>query len=60
MSRITDLQLEFKDDKFFVKRIGEPAQVSCEQLNVDAPSSNSGFPLSHLYFKLLDCKKQNR
>ena len=30
MSRITDLQIEFKDDKYQVKRIGEPAPVTSE------------------------------
>jgi hypothetical protein len=30
MSRITDLQIEFKDDKYQVKRIGEPAPATSE------------------------------
>jgi hypothetical protein len=62
MSRITDLQLEFKDDAYHVRRIGDPApQNQNEQISsLETPAHNQGYPLSHLYFKLLDCKKQNR
>jgi len=58
ISRVTDIQLEFKDDQYHVRRIGEPSPIDQTPQSVDMPTRE--FPQSHLYFKLLDCKKQNR
>jgi hypothetical protein len=58
ISRVTDIQLEFKDDQYHLRRIGEPSPIDQTPQSGDMPTRE--FPQSHLYFKLLDCKKQNR
>ena len=35
LSRITDIKLEFKDDQYQVKRIGEPAPSDTQQNPLD-------------------------
>ena len=40
ISRLTDLQLEFKNDQYQIKRIGDPAPSTTENLNVDVTTVN--------------------